>query len=488
VNRRPARSEPAVVVIGGGPGGATAAQLLAAWGWPVLLLHRAPSRSLAESLPSSARKLLGFLGQLRAVESAVFQPNDGNIVRWAARADSTTTTAEGFHVDRAAFDRVLRGCAAAAGATIVDAVVRGVELGKPPSPPLVEYVTADGVRTVVRPRFVLDCSGRAGVLARRGFRREEAGYRTLAISAQWTSDGWPSDERTRTIIESFGGGWAWSVPLSDSIRQCTVMIDPGRAMRGGGHARALQMAYSRELHHARDLHARLSAGTQTSAAWACDSSLYHAPEPAAANALLVGDAASFIEPLSSAGVKKALVSGWRAAVVTNTCLSKPDMASTARDFFVGRERDVYAECFRRSSRFFAEAAAVYGDPFWTERSAAAADPDTSVDDVRRAFDRLRTASRVRISDDVRFEAVAEVDGREIVLREAIAAPGFEMPLRFTGGVNVPALVRLAVECPDVSNLVAAYQARIGGAPVDAVVAGLSLLVARRALIPEDLHP
>ena len=53
-----------VVVIGAGPAGSTAAQLLASWGWSVVLVHRDAGRhSLAESLPPSTRKLFAFLGQ-----------------------------------------------------------------------------------------------------------------------------------------------------------------------------------------------------------------------------------------------------------------------------------------------------------------------------------------------------------------------------------------------------------------------------------------
>jgi hypothetical protein len=39
-------------------------------------------------------------------------------------------------------------------------------------------------------------------------------------------------------------------------------------------------------------------------AWACDASVHHATRYGGANFVLVGDAASFIEPLSSFGVKK----------------------------------------------------------------------------------------------------------------------------------------------------------------------------------------
>src|SRR5439155_22966251 len=107
----------------------------------------------------------------------------------------------------------------------------------------------------------------------------------------------------------------------------------------------------------------------TGGPWACDASLYHAPRGAEGCALLVGDAASFIEPLSSAGVKKALTSAWRAAVVVNTCLARPEMTGAAMDFYNGREREVYEDCRRLSNGFFREAAAAYVDPFWLARSS-----------------------------------------------------------------------------------------------------------------------
>src|SRR5205085_10712294 len=130
----------------------------------------------------------------------------------------------------------------------------------------------------------------------------------------------------------------------------------------------LNVLYSAELAKTHDLAAQLVEARQTAAPWACDASVYTAERTADTGVLLVGDAASFIELLSSAGVKKALTSAWRAAVVANTCLSKPEMAGAAMDFYDGREREVYEDCRRLSNAFFREAAAAYDDPFWSARS------------------------------------------------------------------------------------------------------------------------
>ena len=219
--------------------------------------------------------------------------------------------------------------------------------------------------------------------------------------------------------------------------------------------------------------------------------------------LLVGDAASFIEPLSSAGVKKALLSAWRAAVVANTCLSNQSLAGAAADLYANRERQVYADCTRKARGFFAEAADVHDNPFWSVRAdpdggadAGAADDEMSDDavsrdaSVRRAFERLRAAEHLRLrpSEALRFEQVPSIEGREVVMRDAIFLPGLSTPLQFTAGVNLPALARLATGRTEVPELLAAYHAQVGPVPVSALLTGLSVLVARHALVAEGSTP
>jgi flavin-dependent dehydrogenase len=490
-----------VVVVGAGPAGSTAAQLLASWGWPVLLIHRPtpPARhpSLAESLPSSTRKLFAFLGQLDRIEAAGFYPNEGNVVRWAEASRLTRSTDAGFHVARGAFDRLLRESAVAARVRVVNAVVRGVEPGDPIA---VTYATDDRRVHACTTRFVLDCSGRSGVVARRGLRRADSRYRTLAIAAEWECWKWPADEETRTLVESYRDGWAWSVPLSKTRRQCTVMIEFDRSPE----RLALPALYQRELEKSVELRRRLVGATQVSAPWTCDASIYDSTRAADEGMLLVGDAASFIEPLSSAGVRKALLSAWRAAVVVNTCLRHQTLSEAALDLHVARERQVYADCTRRSNAFFAEAAAAYGTSFWSARAAEADSLgsgyqeagvlDADVSDaalardpaVRVAFDHLRASEHVRLraSAALRFDSVAIIEGREVVMRDALIVPGLDAPLQFAAGVNLPALARLATACGEVPALIAAYHAQVGPVPVSGLLTGLSLLLARHALVAE----
>src|SRR4029077_4875560 len=130
---------------------------------------------------------------------------------WANAPRTTTSEAAGFHVRRAGFDRVLRHAAAGAPAQVVAGAVRRVESGDPSR---VTYAAPGGELIAVHARQGLDCSGRTGGVAARGFRRRVAPYRTIALPADWHADAWPEAEQTHTLVESCADGWAWSVPLS----------------------------------------------------------------------------------------------------------------------------------------------------------------------------------------------------------------------------------------------------------------------------------
>jgi len=296
-------------------------------------------------------------------------------------------------------------------------------------------------------------------------------------------------------VDSYRDGWAWSVPLSPTQRQCTVMIDADRTtVRKAG----LAGLYDRELQKAVGMGKRLVRARRIGRPWACDASVYDCVKAFDGCALLVGDAASFVEPLSSGGVKKALSSSWRAAVVVNTCLDKPKMQSAACQFYDRRERQVWAHYQRHTTAFFRAAASIYDHEFWSTRMAAlsglagAADGDLSDADlardpgVRSAFERLRHMQLccLKPRTPLSFAKTGVIEGSLIVMREAVVVPDIEIPMRFAAGVNLPEVIRIAAEGRDVSSLIETYQRRVGSINPRNLLAGLSFLVSRGLLITE----
>src|SRR5207249_4091025 len=50
--------------------------------------------------------------------------------------------------------------------------------------------------------------------------------RTYALVGAWERDGWDLPDGTHTVVETFEDGWAWSVPISATVRHVGVMVGP----------------------------------------------------------------------------------------------------------------------------------------------------------------------------------------------------------------------------------------------------------------------
>jgi flavin-dependent dehydrogenase len=477
-----------VVVIGGGPAGSSVARLLAQWGHSVAVLSREVprARGLAESIPPSTRKLLSEIGTLDAVELAGFYRSSGNTAWWASREPRVETfgsapDAQGYQVFRPDFDRVLLERAAAAGAA-VHANARARSVTFTDGAVDIEYTGDRGPATITC-RVVIDCSGRAGIVGRR-YRAPQPGHRMYALVGVWTSaDGWDVPDATHTIVETYRDGWAWSVPVSAGTRHTGAMV--GTALPEDGSPRALADAYRAELAKTSQLDRRLRSASLHHV-WACDASLYSATQYAGPRFLLAGDAGSFIDPLSSFGVKKALASAWLGAIVVHTRLAHPDREQMACDFFSDWERRVYAAHLTRSRDFARTACAEHPSAFWTPRAETAIDGPAIADDidaandpdVRRAFEAFKAASTIdlALADGIRFEQRPVVRGREIVMEDALSGG-----MRFVGNVDLVTLARMATEHQHVPDLFDAYCQSCAPVPLPSVVGGLSLLVAKGIL-------
>jgi flavin-dependent halogenase len=483
------------VVIGGGPAGSAVARVLASWGHSVLVLTKAAdaARGAAESIPPSTRKLLATIGMLEQVEAAGFFRTTGNTVWWAAREVHVepfgSSGDTGYQVHRPEFDRILLGLAAKAGADVVtDARVRGVRLDNHAGA-LVTYQRDGRATATVNCRFAVDASGRAGVIARRGLRRYEPGFLTQAFIGEWQRDGgWDLPDDSHTLVETYAEGWAWSVPLSRTVRHVGVAIDGAttRARRGP----TLQSTYRTEIGKTKHVGA-LMAGATLGRVWACDASLYSSHCYAGPNFLLLGDAASTIDPLSSFGVKKALASAWVGAVAVHTSLTHPDHEAMALDFFSNRERQVYAAGLRRSWSFAHEAFARHAHPFWAERAGAGPAAAGEIDedelfrapDVQAAFRWLKhtPALELELSSTMEIRQCALIRGREIVSDEALSLPEAPDGIRFLAGVDLLKLGEMACHHHQVPDLFEAYCRIHGAVPLPSFLGSLSVLLARGVL-------
>jgi flavin-dependent dehydrogenase len=477
-----------VIVIGAGPAGCAAAIVLAEAGRSVLVIDRprGDRRALAESIPPSARRVLTELGVDGPVSSAGFQPWRGNTVWWAdapPRVERFAPEAVGFQVDRHRFDAVLRDAAVRAGAEIIAGTVRAV------TPPVVIF-DVDGREDSATAPWILDGSGRAGVLARQGSRTVADAPRTVALAGIWRATmPWPAAYEGHTLVASHADGWAWSVPVARDVRYVTVMVDPARShlTRDAPALAVYQAELSKVLPFA-DLvaTAQLDAGP-----WGADASLYGARHHAGPGFLLVGDAATFIDPLSSFGVKKALTSGWLAAIVISSILDAPTMQDAALEFFESRERQVASSFRRQAARYAEDAGARH--PFWQARAVMAQADVADVGDLADAADehaaimaalrdlQQRPSLSVRQGDEVTIIRRALIRGRRLVMEDHVSLPMWPEGVRYIRNVDVLLVLRLALEHRDVGDLYESIVRVQPGVGLPDVLGVLATLLARGAL-------
>jgi hypothetical protein len=283
-------------------------------------------------------------------------------------------------------------------------------------------------------------------------------------------------------VESYRDGWAWSVPLSPEVRCFTAMVDPRHVDLAG---RDLDAVLDAELAKTRHVGPVRAGAEPCQSAWACPASLYAASRFGRPGLLLVGDAASFIDPLSSFGVKKALSSGWLAGVAVHTALVDSSMRDVAVAFFEQREREVYRSYRGLSAAFFESCALAYGHEYWKDRAAAAraeagsvpagveGDPDEGLldapavpaEEARAALDSIRGRERLQAVRGATLHVVDRptVRGHRIVRLEHLASTRVPAGVRYVRHVDLARVVEVAPLHEDVAAGWEAYNA--GGAPV-----------------------
>jgi 2-polyprenyl-6-methoxyphenol hydroxylase-like FAD-dependent oxidoreductase len=431
--------------------------LLARWGHAVRLITRAPvSRGLAVSLPPSCGKLFDAIGVGDAIERVGFPRSTGNTVWWGGgdpRVELFANGARGWQVLSEAI---------AAGVVVEQSTVREHPNG-----------------------FVLDCTGRSGVIARATRLRKFAeGPRTVALVGVWWRDGgWPVPDDTHTLIESYGDGWMWSVPSEAGLRHIAAMVDPHRSELT---RRSSADTYRDEIAKTQVFRGITADASMIEGPRGFDATPYRARAYAGDQWLLVGDAGSFVDPLSSAGVKKALASAWLAAVAVNTAVKTPSMRADAFAFFSEREDEIERHLLRESRRFLAGAAAAHDRPFWDERSEEQAGEDDDAGQVRQALQRLKERElwQPRVGPSITIKPRPIVRGHEIVLEPHLVSVDHPRGIRYVRGIDVVALVELAPSILQVPDLYESYVRKAGAAPLPDFLYAVAKAVARGWLVSE----
>jgi hypothetical protein len=302
--------------------------------------------------------------------------------------------------------------------------------------------------------------------------------------------GFPALDASHTIVESLNDGWAWSVPVSATTRYVTLMVDPSQTdLEGRAH---LARVYADELARTNLMRTLVANAALDGEPWACDASPYTAARVGERGVLLAGDAASFIDPLSSFGIKKALASAWLAAVVVHSCLRDESMVSPALDLYESRERTMFDALQAQAAALARAAAASHATDFWSDRADHVADATLGEPDVARlredplvlrAFSDLkaREAVALTIAASTTRAQKATVRGHELVLLDHLVTPRFPSGVRYLRGVDLAVLSETAIKNTQVPDIYEAYIRAAPPVPLPDFLGALSVLVGTGAL-------
>ena len=327
-----------VLVIGGGPAGATVAALLAEKGRSVLVLEKEkfPRYHVGESLMPFCwftLQRLGLVEEMKKIgfvkkHSVQFVTQDGRQSQpfyFFQHYDHPSSTT--WQVERAEFDLMLLNNARNKGAdvreeTCVKRLLKDAE-GKVIG---VEAVGPRGQTTQHFAAVTVDCSGREQVAtAREGWRVKDPQLNKMAI---WTyyrgalrDPG--IDEGNTTVAYLPERGWFWYIPLKNDVVSVGVVAERDYLF---GTTKDPRSIFARELEQNIWIKDHLSHGEQFGDFYVTSEFSYRSKFCAADGLVLAGDAFAFLDPVFSSGVFLALKSGELAADAVDAALAAGDVS------------------------------------------------------------------------------------------------------------------------------------------------------------------
>ncbi|MCW2863910.1 MAG: NAD(P)/FAD-dependent oxidoreductase [Actinoallomurus sp.] len=337
-----------VIVIGGGPAGATTAGLLAKSGRRVLVLDRErhPRYHIGESLIPAVMRPMAELGLTELMDNRGFERKYGgslvwgnNKIPWNFSFIKGGPYQYAYHTRRADFDALVLNRARQLGAHVMEEVV-------------VKDATQDengrvtGVRYQLRgseevrearASLVVDASGQARLLSRKF--SEVTWHEELRNVAVWTyfdnTERLPGDEWTNILIEGLEEGWFWAIPIEKDNMSVGYVT---RTERAGATDQSLQELFNSERERTTRLkhllrNARQASAFRTARDWSYTTHQFHGD-----GWVLVGDSAAFVDPLFSTGVALATLAGSTLAKIIDKIIDHPAIEKEA----LGR----YAENYR----------------------------------------------------------------------------------------------------------------------------------------------
>lgn len=301
-----------VIVIGGGPGGAGVATMIARAGHDVALFERQafPRFQIGESLVPAVNLTLEKLGVLDRMDGRrfprkhavqFFSPSGPTRPFYFSEVEDPRMHST-WQVLRSDFDAMLIENAKDAGVQVftetevVDVHTKGEETVTG-----VEIRNVDGRTESVRSKVLIDASGQQSVLAK-WFpgRKIIAGLENLAVYAHYKNVTLDTgiDAGSTLIYRVGGSAWLWFIPLPDTVSIGLVAPSRGISKFGSSPEDILANAIAAS----KPLQERMTEAERTTDVKGARDYSYRMTKDGGPGWALVGDALGFIDPIYSSGL------------------------------------------------------------------------------------------------------------------------------------------------------------------------------------------
>lgn len=313
-----------VAVLGAGPGGCSAAILLAKAGLKVALLEKSrfPRFRIGESLLPSSKRMLRRLGVWEKMDGAGFLrkygaeftiPDASQSVHNRFSDGLLPDCEYAYEVERARFDSLLLAEAQACGCRLFqETTAQSVrDLGAVWELSALEKSRESPL--TIRSRWIIDATGRNSFLAKRlKIEKEPLPYpKRLGIYAHFRGIPLQEDERRGNIvITRLPDGWVWNIPLEEDLTSLGVVTTLDRYTDAKVSPEEFFEEEMKRSSYLNNLTRTASRSGQVRVT--TDYCLMHRSF-AGPRYLLVGDAAAFMDPVFSSGVYFAMESAGNAA-------------------------------------------------------------------------------------------------------------------------------------------------------------------------------
>jgi halogenation protein CepH len=329
-----------LIVVGGGPAGATVSTLVAMQGHSVLLLEREkfPRYQIGESLlPITVHGVCAMLGCLDEIKHQNFVKKTGGIYRWGKRDEPWQFTFGishdlekidahyAFQVERSKFDNILLNNAKKQGVKVLENHTVNdmiIEDGRVTG---VRFTDDSGQRRTAFARFVADASGNSSQSHRMVSKRAHSEFfQNIALFGYFKNGKrFPKPLGGNIVSAAFEAGWFWYIPLSDTLTSVGAVISREHANKIQQGRETAMREFIDACPLIKDLlepATRITEGQYGQLRVRKDYS-YAADRYWMPGLVLLGDAACFIDPVLSTGVHLATYSALLAARTINTLLA-----------------------------------------------------------------------------------------------------------------------------------------------------------------------